>query len=904
MRHFTTALACLVLSCSFAQKGDFLLTNHFPRHSNIDNSNFEIISDNNGRLCIANRSGVLKYDGEVWDFYQTPSAALSIAVDSSDAVYVGCIGKVGIIDYQDRQFQYSSIFENDTLNDLFLETHYLRGKVYFLGSNNLIVYDVDDKQTTHHTGNFINLYELDDEMFVNTPGDTTYVINDSLTVIKPAKQVAYSSRKREKPDLIIGFDQKIYSYQDFEFNLLPQSKILREQGFEAKEIQWLNDSLFVCSTFGDGLVLFNQKDPKYYEITNYTSGLPDNEIYTMHADQSNGIWAAHQFGITHIAPLFPAHSYSHFKGLNGNLTSVFGSDSDLWVTTSLGLFYFDSDTVFENKVYYEVQQKKKRTSTKPSTKTESNKKNGLRRLFGKKKRAQNQESTKKKKGLFNSIASIFDNDNNVEKVKGKLDKNAKYVRKVRKVPVDINYGFKQVSGANGKFVSVIPYGKKLLAIGSNGIYELSKDGAQVIISENIRSFIVNKKGQLIISTSDLDLKVYKLIDEIWLEQSSTSMNDIIVSMQEDEAGNMWMAGSESIYKTSTSDTTFIINEKLNLNNIFLDNVSILSHSDTLYFINSQGYYYYDASSNTVKENSELMESIGQPVHHLLDPVDLSAWIFNGKIWSQLKKDGSIETLEYLGLFPDLRSISLDPSSGQLWLITQNNDILKYDPTKKSGMESVNFFLKRVSNDRGDLDQSKRFTLSYDENFLSVELSKPDFLGLLNPEFQYKLKGLHNEWSDWSKSKTIDFSFLPEGKYSLQVRSKDAFGRIEEGEVLKFTVQPPYWQTLWFYAIQIIFFGALVYFSTKLNQDSSKNRLVRGGLTLLTLVLIIEFLQSAIGSLFDFKSTPVSDFLLDASIAFMIFPLERLLRELMTQGKVKVKIKKEDIALVRKNSSSK
>ena len=242
----------------------------------------------------------------------------------------------------------------------------------------------------------------------------------------------------------------------------------------------------------------------------------------------------------------------------------------------------------------------------------------------------------------------------------------------------------------------------------------------------------------------------------------------------------------------------------------------------------------------------------------------------------------------------------------LWLISQENDVFKYNPARAEYLGEPGLFLRKVSNDKGEIDQRRKFTLDYDENFLTIELSKPDFLGVLNAEFQYKLLGLHQEWSDWTRSKSIDFSYLPDGDYRLLVRSRDAFGRTEEGEMLVFSVKPPYWQTPWFYAIQIAFFGGLVYFSSRLNQDSSKNRLLRGGLTLLTLVLIIEFLQSAIGSLFTFQSTPVIDFLIDAMIAFIIFPLERLLRELMTQGKVEVKvpIKKEDLSLVKKNASSK
>ncbi|WP_425391025.1 triple tyrosine motif-containing protein [Ekhidna sp.] len=907
MRHSLLVIFCLSLTTLFAQKGDFLLTHHFPRHSNIDNSNFEITSDNHGRLCIANRAGVLKYDGEAWDYYQTPSSALSIAVDSMDVVYVGCIGSVGMIDFHNRSVQYKSLIEGDTLSDLFLETHQFRNKVYFMGSKNLIVYDIVSKEVQHYQGDYLNIYELDAQMLVNTSNGETYLIKDSLTSISPLQKVAYSDQRKGKPDLVVNYDNELFEYESFEFRSLTQNKHIKELGFEVKEIQWVNDTLFVCSTFESGLVLFNTNDPDYAEVTDYHAGLPDNEVFTIHADNSDGIWAAHQFGITHIAPLFPAYSYSHFQGLNGNLTSVSNYNDELWVTTSLGLFYFDRDTIFENKVYYEVQRtRKKQTtrSTKKETTAKEENKPILKRLFGKKNRAEESTKEKKKGGIFNSIANLFEDDSKVEKVKGKLDKNTKYVRKVRKIPVDINYTFKPVDGANGKFLSIFPYQEKLLGISTSGIYEVTKDGAQIIIPENVRSYMVNSSNQLVISTSDLEIKIYKLISDVWVEQVSQTMNDIIVSMQEGDDGVMWMAGTSAIYRANATDSTFAINHQLPLNNIFLDDVNILNRRDSLYFINSQGYFYYDAASNQVKEDLKLEASLGAPLHHLYDPVEKSVWIFNGKVWHHLMEDGSVEKLEYLGLFSDLRTITIDPTSNKLWLITENNELLKYDPSKKGGLESFNFFLKKVSNENGEINQSERFILSYDENFLNIELSKPDFLGLLNPEFQYKLEGLHNDWSEWSKSKTIDFSFLPEGNYQLRVRARDAFGRIEEGEVLAFSVKPPYWQTPWFYAIQIAFFGGLVFFSTKLNQDSSKNRLLRSGLTLLTLVLIIEFLQSAIGSLFSFKSTPVVDFLLDASIAFMIFPLERLLRELMTQGKVKVKIKKENIPLVSKEGSSK
>ena len=893
-------IALVLLCCSFitnSQQGDFLLTEHQPRLSNLDNSNFEIINDLKGRICIANRSGVLKYDGEIWDFYKTPSAALSLAIDSSNVVYVGGIGTIGKIDFSNGKIQFQSLAESDSLVDLFLETFYLNEKVYFMGNKMLLAYDTRDESIRQFNGEFLNSYILDSELFVNSVTGETYLISDSLQKVNPKQKIAYTDKREDNLDIVLNFDGELFTYQEFEFQELPQNKIIQERGYEIQEAQWINKSLFVCSTFQSGLLFFDISKPDYIKISDYHTGLPDNEIFTLHTDDFSGVWAAHEFGITQISPLFPAFSYAHFPGLNGNLTSTSFYKNKLWVTTSIGLFYFNQDTIFETKVYYETVSTKSKKNAKSSTKkTTAQSENGgqkplLKRLFGKKKRATQSTDKKETKGFFKTITNVFEGkENGVDKVKGKLDKNTRYIRRTRKIPVDIKYGFNQVDGANGKFISLAQYQDRLLAISTSGIYEIKGNEAEIIIKDDIQAFTLNDQDQLILSTADLKMKFYKLIEEVWVEQHSNDTDDIIVQVKEDAERNLWLAGSNKIFKTRSTDSTFHVVKEYPLRNNYLDNVSLSEIKERPYFINSQGYFYYDSVKDEVIEDQNFVQEIGIPVHHLYDKAGNSVWVFNGKYWTQIKSDGTVTNNEYLGLFPDLRAINSDQDSPHLWLVTQSNDILKYDPTEESDLENFNIFLRKVSNEKTEYDQAEKFALSYDENYLSIELSKPDFLGLLNPEFQYRLVGLNSEWSDWTKSKAIDFSYLPEGDYELLVKSRDAFGRVDEGSMLKFSVKPPYWQTPWFYAIQIIFFGGLVLLSTRLNQDNSKNRLLSGGLTILTLVLIIEFLQSAISSYFTFKSTPVIDFLIDAMIAFMIFPLERVLRELMTQGKVKVKVK--------------
>lgn len=906
MRNFYFTILFTLTSICFSQQGDFLLTEHLPQQSNIDNTNFEIINDNLGRLCVANRRGVLKYDGEAWDYYQTPTAALSIAVDSSNVVYVGCIGSVGMIDFKERSILYQPLVESDSIQDLFLQTFYNKGRVFFLGSETLITYNTQTRETKIFSDFFLNLYMLDGEVYVNNSNYETFLVADDLQKLDAIKPITYATNGFGLASLVLDLDGRILSYQNGQYHEIPQNKIIEERGYEIQEVKWINDSIFVCSTFESGLLFFNTQKPEYIEITNYHSGLPDNEIYALHVDQYNEVWAAHQFGITQISPLFPAYSYSHFPGIDGSPTSTNILNNRLWVTTSLGLYYFDQDTLFETRVYYDVvstkvNQKKSRNVGKVRQevdKKEQGSKPILKRLFNKKKRAkegkeQEEADNKKNKGLFKSISKVFEGDNQVSKVSGKLRKNTQYVRRTKKIPIDIKYGFKKIAGTTGKFLDVITYQSKLLAISNTGVYEINGDNAEIIIEEDIESYALNDLNQLVISTSYLAVKCYKLIGEVWVEQISQPTGDIIVGLATSKDGALWLAGANTLYKSELTDSTFLLLDSYDLNNVYLDDVNLFEINGKTYFINSEGYYYYDEVDNLIKEDNQMDKELGQAQNHIFDKSGNAMWVFTGKRWNKLDSDGTVTSFEYLGLFPDLRGINSSSDSEHIWLLTHTNDILKFDPKQNNHLRASNLFVRKVSNEKGQIDQNKRFVLNYDENFLSIQLSKPDFLGLLNPEFQYKLDGLNTEWSEWSKSKTIDFSFLPEGNYELKVRSRDAFGRVEQSSALSFRVKPPYWQTPWFYAIQMIFFGALVLFSTRLNQNNSTNRFVSGALTILTLVLIIEFLQSAISSYFSFKSTPVIEFLIDAIIAFMIFPLEKVLRELMTKGKLRVKINQKE-----------
>ncbi len=104
--------------------------------------------------------------------------------------------------------------------------------------------------------------------------------------------------------------------------------------------------------------------------------------------------------------------------------------------------------------------------------------------------------------------------------------------------------------------------------------------------------------------------------------------------------------------------------------------------------------------------------------------------------------------------------------------------------------------------------------------------------------------------------------------------------------------------LGFMAAEVLFFATLLFLSYRLNSSnkaSKTTQIISQILTVFTLILIVEFIQVTIESKVIMKSTPVTNFLVQAGIALCVFPLERLLAYFIRQEhKRKSKKKIEEI----------
>ncbi len=112
----------------------------------------------------------------------------------------------------------------------------------------------------------------------------------------------------------------------------------------------------------------------------------------------------------------------------------------------------------------------------------------------------------------------------------------------------------------------------------------------------------------------------------------------------------------------------------------------------------------------------------------------------------------------------------------------------------------------------DYSTSDEIVLQYNQNhlqinFIGICLTSPETVG-----YKYRLEGIGSNWTE-TNNRSISYSSLSPGKYTFRViaENKDGSESLKPAEV-RFTIQPPFWQTWWFRGtliILILFTAALV-----------------------------------------------------------------------------------------------
>lgn len=354
-----------------------------------------------------------------------------------------------------------------------------------------------------------------------------------------------------------------------------------------------------------------------------------------------------------------------------------------------------------------------------------------------------------------------------------------------------------------------------------------------LFSDYVRSLTTDQKGTIWFSNWLDGITSYKAEEGF---KHYTSKNDFPVahvsSLFFDNEQNMWLGSwQQGIYlmkdgQLSPFPTKFNLTMGVVMD-IYQDSQGYL------WFVTDQGLLRYD---KTKKDYKYWTAKDGLSSTHTVSIIEddyRDIWVGTEKGLSRLSPiDENTYHIQNYGLNEGFTGgdcvpkVAVKDTTGRLWWTT-SNQITSYLPQAKSTSNNnkPKIQLKQLQLLMNDVDWSAihqhtmenkelsaiemsgitewsklpiNLSLKHNQNHLTFHYAGIDWEYPNDLVYQYRLEGLHEQWSPIAPDMKAVYSNLPPGNYRFRVKAKNVVNEWSEEKEFAFSIQPAIWQTKWFY----------------------------------------------------------------------------------------------------------
>ncbi|MCK4663226.1 MAG: SpoIIE family protein phosphatase [Bacteroidales bacterium] len=728
-----------------------------------ENQNWAVIQDKRGIMYFGNNRGLLEFDGTNWRLIEIPNKSIvrSLAIDSIGRIYIGAEGELGYIETDSTgTMQYISLIneipeENRNFQDVW-EIFIINDQVIYR-TNYYIFILKGSKITVLKSDNSFHAGFCVNNQFYVREWETGLLtlINDSLKIVPQGEQFA---------------NKRIYVMLPYE-----KDKILiitRSQGIIIYSSDEKNDNMFLA--------------PDSFQKAN--DFLKNNKIYCgVKLDNKHFVLGTLQNGLIIIDNNGNIIKHINKKsGLKDNTIHYLYIDKqkNIWLALNNGISFITINSPF----------------------TFFNEKAGLHGL------------------VFTSI--VYNNNLYAGTSLGIFRKDKQNNFSLLKNTKGQNWYLSEIKG-------------KLYCGHNNGIFLVNETRAENIAKiSNTWTFIElsNYPGFVLAGTKAglilLEQKNKKLTHACKIRGFEESVR----YMQEDYNGNIWISNMfKGVYKIILNESLDSVKELnfYNMNNglpantlNFVFKIKTVNKKSRIIFGTENGIYKYDQHTNQfISDNkfNDIIESEGT--------VDQIAQDENGNIYFQKGDDKGILLLQKDGTYK-LKNTSLLKFKGMYFeniciidtstiLFGTNDGIINFNPYTTSCYDILFPVLIRkvITNDSIILEVQTTddiITLPYKQNTILFDYTALFYENCNRNQYSHFLKGFDNGWSEWSLKTEKEYTNLPEGSYSFNVKAKNIFEKESIITKYQFEILPPWYRTVWAFIFYGITIFLVVWLIVKLN----------------------------------------------------------------------------------------
>ena len=698
---------------------------------NAGNQNWMISQDNNGYLYFANNSGLLEYNGTAWNLYPTPNETILRSVKVvEDRIYTGTYMQFG---YWKRQ-----------------------------PDGSLKYFSLSDKVKTKI---------IDDEQFWNIAYLDHWIIFQSLSqiFIYDCKADSFNVIKSDTGMNKVFSVNNTILYQTFSSGLFEiengKSKLLSNAPLFANSkivnIFGIEDGLLVQTQY-DGFYTFKNDVIAKWSIP-ADEQLKMSSIYSSHrlsdgsfalGTVSNGIYILSASGAVR-------YHITQNKGLSNNtaLSLYEDKDQNLWIGLDNGIncinmqsavHSFVDDTGFLGTVYTSI--------------------------------------------LYNANIYIGTNQ-------GLFCK-----------PYNSSEDFKFVPGTKGQVWSLFAYDGTLFCGHDYGTFIINGAKASQIFS-GIGTWKFEKipgKPDLLLQGNYLGLAVLEKTPAGWKYKNRIDGFDYSSRFFAMNGNDIYVSHEyKGIFRiTIDKNFTKALNIYAYKSPVKGKNASLATFNGEIYYAYKEGIYKLNAKSRQFEKQQQLSKIFANDIYtsgKLIPDSSGKLWFFSknyinyfssGKLNAELKHNvipipSSLTNsmVGYENITQITASIYLIGTTDGYYTININEL-----NSKKYNVLITNVAANELNKDLFTIDINTEGSLKYAQNNITFNFTVPEYSKYINSEFQYKLEGMQDEWSEWSSRPVINFKNLTPGSYVFKVRAKTGNTLSENIAEYHFRILKPWYST--------------------------------------------------------------------------------------------------------------
>ncbi|MEE1947198.1 triple tyrosine motif-containing protein [Pedobacter sp. KR3-3] len=323
---------------------------NYPKSAYLSgNQNWSIAKDKTGLVYFGNAEGLLVYDGKYWQQYKMPNRQIvrSVATSSDGRIYSGSFGEFGYWSYQNRKLAYTSLTKlipkpNQLTDEIW--KIYIDGKrVIFQSFSTIYIYENQKISIIKAPNAMLFLHQVSKRLFVEVLGKGLFELRGKTLMPLAGSEILghtgiLSILPYKENSFIIGTSKNglfIYDGQTFRPFANAADSFLKT--YQLNNGVRILDRYYAYGTILNGLIIIDE-DGNIVQRINKSSGLQNNTILCLYADNEQNLWAGLDNGIDRIELNSPLYFYFDKAGQFGTVYSSVIWGNRIYLGTNQGLF--------------------------------------------------------------------------------------------------------------------------------------------------------------------------------------------------------------------------------------------------------------------------------------------------------------------------------------------------------------------------------------------------------------------------------------------------------------------------------------------------------------------------------------------------------------------------------------